>query len=133
MTLDTLIADLGSKIQFDSRYDEENDEWILDVHLDGGRNQEVRLFTFEEGGVEMLRFLTSIGDAKDFSEGKLRTAMEVNASLLYGAVALFQGEVVVTACAPLQRADLTETADAVRYVTKMADTYEKLLFGLDRA
>lgn len=137
MTLDALIAALGEKIQLDSRYDEENEEWLLDVHLEGGRNQEVRVFTFEEGGVEMVRVLTSIGSADDFSVGKIRTAMEVNASLLVGALALFQGEVVLTACAPIDGTHVTDTADAIgyiiRYVTRMADTYEKLLFGLDRA
>lgn len=133
MTLAALIAALGEKVQLDSRYDEENEEWLLDVHLEGGRNQEVRLFTFEESGVEMLRFLTTIGDANDFSEGTIHTAMEVNASLLHGALALFQGRVVLTACAPLHRADSGETADAIRYLARMADTYEKLLFGLDRA
>ena len=133
MTLDSLIAALGDKIQLDSRFDDENEEWVLDVHLEGGRNQEVRLYTFDESDAQWVRIITSIGSASDFSEGRLHTAMEVNASLLYGALSLFQGHVVLTACAPLDRAHHNETADAVRYIARMADTYEKLLFGLDRA
>jgi hypothetical protein len=133
VTVDELITALGSEISFESKYDQENEEWVLDVHLEGGRNQEMRLFAFEEGGRQMVRFLTGIGSASEFSSGRMRSALELNASLLYGALAIFEGNIVLTASAPLNRPDATEATDAIRYMTRMADAYEKILFGLDRA
>jgi hypothetical protein len=133
MTVDELIAALGAEIKFESRYDKDNEEWVLDVHLEGGRNQEMRLFPFEDGGRQMVRFVTAIGSADNFSQQKLRSALELNASLLYGALAIFEGQVVLTDSVPLGRADTAEASDALRYIARMADAYEKMLFGLDRA
>lgn len=133
MTVDQLIASLAKDINFESRHDQENEEWVLEVHLEGGRNQEIRLYEFEDGGRQMVRFLTTIGSAEGFSAQKLRSALELNASLLYGALAIFEGNVVLTESAPLNRTDGAEVSDAVRYMTRIADSYERMLFGLDRA
>lgn len=133
MTLETLIASLRDKIRHEARFDADREEHILDVHLEGGRNQEVRLFTHDTENATMLRIVTSIGSADDFNEHRLRSAMEVNASLNYGSLAIFEGDVVLTANVSMGRTDIGETAEAILYMTRMADTYEKLLFGLDRS
>ncbi|NDD27753.1 MAG: hypothetical protein EB084_05735 [Proteobacteria bacterium] len=132
MSIADLIALLGEKLRFDSTYDEAGEEWVLNVHLENHRNQAVRVFAQEDGGVQFARFVTNIGSASEFNERKLRTALEMNASLPHGTLAIFEGSLVMLTSLRLE-SDLSQAAEVVGYIVRTADTYEKLLFGLDRA
>jgi len=133
VTVDELMQALARELTFASKYDEDNQEWVLDVQLEDSRGQQITLSPFEEGGRSMIRFMTQIGESKEFSPQKLVSALELNASLLYGALALYEGCMVLTETASLSQRDPSDLVDVVRYLTRMADTYEKMLFGYDRS
>ncbi|MBM3461797.1 MAG: YbjN domain-containing protein [Armatimonadetes bacterium] len=131
--VEDLLAALKEEISFNESYDEENEEWVLDVSIDGQRRQDITLSPFTEAGRDYIRLITVVGKTSDFSLQKLRSALELNSSLLYGALAIYQGATVLTETIAVKRTDKSEAIDIVRYLTRMADSYEKMLFGLDRA
>ena len=132
VTAEELVQGLCQAMACQSKHDVENEEWVLDVVLEGGRGQEITVRPFEEEEQAFVRFFTAIGKAAEFTLPKLKTALELNASLRHGAVALYEGEIVLTETASLLH-PLEEITRVARYLTRMADAYEKILFGVDRA
>jgi hypothetical protein len=133
VTLDALIKTLPQIMPCSARYDADSEEWVLDVQQEGGRHQDIMLTEFEENERSLLRLTTNVGRADDFKSQRLHTALELNASLVYGALAIYQGNIVFTETMPLVRDDINEYVDVVRYLTRVADRYEKMLFGVDKA
>jgi hypothetical protein len=131
LTVEDLINALSRELKFDSRYNSEDEEWVLDLELPAKRKQELTVRTLEEDGVQFVRFFTGVGRTEQFSQQKIITAMELNSSLLYGAIAIYEGSIVITEAVPLDR-ELKEIVQVVGYITRMADAYEKMLFGVDR-
>lgn len=132
MTAEQLVQELGRALGCEAKHDVENEEWNLDVALQGGRRQEITVRPFEEEQQPMVRFFTVVGPAKDFPHPRLVTAMELNASLRFGALALYEGNVVLTDTAALAQ-PAAEIVEVARYLVRMADAYERILFGFDRA
>lgn len=92
----------------------------------------VRAYPFDEDGRSYLRFYTSIGKITDLPKQILRTAMELNSSLTHGAFALFEGQVVLVDTMELEGGSPEEGARILGYLGRMADSFEKMVSGVDR-
>ncbi len=132
MTAEEFVMASCKALECEVHYDTENEEWQLEIHFEGKRKQHVTLFSFEESGRSLVRCVTAVGNANDFSHAQLVTALELNESLLYGAFAIFSGKFVITACTDAVEQEVPRFVEVIRYLTRMADAYEKMVFGLDR-
>lgn len=113
--------------------DEENVEYTLTFKVDEDRKQELIIYPFEEEGREMVRIISGVGRKSDFSTNKLISFLELNMSLRHGAFALYQGQVVLAATINYSSIiDVNRVSEQLNYLTKMADTFERTLVGLDR-
>lgn len=113
--------------------DPEAGEVLLTLETPGGRSQEVRAYEFTEDGRSYVRFYTPIGKEGDLPRSILVTAMELNASLAHGAFALYEGRVALVDTLDLAYANSEEGARILGYLGRMADTFEKMAYGLDRS
>lgn len=115
--------------------DDENPEYKLtfQVEEDPSRRQEINVWPFEEDGNDFVRMLTYIGKKQDFSTKQLVSFLDLNSSLRFGAIGIFQGEVVmVTTAVFASVVDEDRVINQMRYLIKMADSFEKQMVGLDR-
>ncbi len=125
----TQVSEMASAARSD---EPDSDETILTLATPGGRRQVVRAYPFEEEGRPYLRFYTPIGKLADLPRQILKTAMELNASLTHGAFALFEGQVVLADTMELPGANPEEGARILGYLGRMADSFEKMVSGVDR-
>jgi hypothetical protein len=103
------------------------------VEEDPGRKQEINIFPFQEEGEGFIRMITYIGKKQEFSANRLLSFLELNSSLRYGAIALYQGQVAMVATIPFNTAtDADKILGPMKYLIKMADSFEKTMVGLDR-
>lgn len=113
--------------------DPEVGEVVLALDTPGGRGQEVRACEFTEDGRAYVRFYTSIGRQGEVPRPLLLTALELNASLAHGAFALYEGRVALVDTLDLAYANSEEGARILSYLGRMADTFEKMAYGVDRS
>jgi hypothetical protein len=101
------------------------------VGLPGGRHQIVSLEFFELDQERLVRLYSVIGEAEDLPTQRLALALQINARLAHGALAVKDGQLVVLETLMLEEADPPEIEASVRYLAETADYYEKTLFGGD--
>ncbi len=103
----------------------------VEVHHADGRHQIVSLEHFEDGDDAMVRLSTTIGTTRALSTERLALALQVNARLVHGALAVRDGELIMTQTLMLHDADPGEVRASVGYLAETADYYEKIFFGTD--
>ncbi len=96
-----------------------------------GRQQLVTLEFFEFEGSDLVRLYSTIGRARALAAERLALALQVNARLAHGALAVRDEDLVVTDTLLLEDADPREISAALRYLAETADYYEKIFFGTD--
>jgi hypothetical protein len=103
----------------------------VELHLDGGRRQEVHLdyFTFDDH--EMVRLFSRIGPTRRIRADKLVFALELNWSMAHGSMAVHDEMLVLVDTLMLGDADEAEIEAAVSFLAETADRYEKSMFGPD--
>jgi hypothetical protein len=101
------------------------------VALGHGRYQLVELELFEARGRELVRLVTTVGNARELGEERLGRTLRWNADLVLGAFAVRDGDLVMTDTLLLGDADESELEAAVGYLAETADHYERLLFRDD--
>ncbi len=101
------------------------------VGLPGGRHQVVSLEFFESEGEELVRLFTGIGAAAALSAERLALALQINARLAHGALAVREGDLIMTDTLLLKDSDAAEIQACLGYLAETADYYEKTLFGTD--
>jgi hypothetical protein len=101
------------------------------IGLPGGRHQVVSLEFFESESEELVRFYSGIGNAAALSAERLALALQINARLAHGALAVREGELIMTDTLLLKDADAAEIQASMGYLAETADYYEKMLFGTD--
>ncbi|MCD4786189.1 MAG: YbjN domain-containing protein [Candidatus Eremiobacteraeota bacterium] len=117
----------------ESTGNEENVEYTLTFKVDEDRKQDLVIYPFVEEGKEMVRIISGVGHKSDFSTNKLISFLELNMSLRHGAFAIYQGQVVLVATINYSNMmDVNRVSGQLHYLTKMADTFERTLVGLDR-
>ncbi|GEM_PF-1478390 len=133
MNFERFISQVSEMASATACEEPESEETVLTLSTPGGRRQVVRANPFEEDGRSYLRFYTPIGKTADLPKQILKTAMELNASLTHGAFALFEGQVVLADTMELQGANPEEGARILGYLGRMADSFEKMVSGVDRS
>ena len=106
--------------------------WGIEIPQPKGRKQKVFAAGFKDGSDPMVRFTSMIGDAGTVDDARARMALELNAKMPHGCLAIEGGHLVVTATRPLKTTTPETSAVAVRYIAKQADTYERLIYAADK-
>lgn len=106
--------------------------WAIDIPQPKGRKQKVYAASFKEGADSMVRYTSMIGDAGTVDDRRSRMALELNAKMPHGCLAIEGGHLVVTETRPLKTTTPESSAVAVKYLAKQADTYERLIYSADQ-
>jgi hypothetical protein len=126
------LAQVAQSLGAEFQQSEDGTEFFLGLDTAEGRHQDVLVYDLSEEGRAYLRLQTAVGKAGELSRQRLTSLLELNASLLYGAFAIYQGDFILTHTLPLEGLEVDETARVIRYLGRMADTMEKMVVGLDR-
>ncbi len=125
------MTTLGEELKEPYTFSEDGEEWEIELHLPESRKQIIKAYMFQEIDQDIVRIYSIVGEKREFTEKQLISTLELNISLLYGAFALFAGNLVLTTTFPATTPPV-EAADVVRYIAKMADSYELMNIGLDK-
>jgi hypothetical protein len=101
------------------------------IALPAGRHQLVSIEFLEHEREELVRLVTTIGDAKRLDAVRLVAALELNAALPHGALAIRDGELVMVDTLMLRDAGPAEIEAALAYLATTADRWERALYGKD--
>jgi len=96
-----------------------------------GRRQLVELEFFEQGRDQLVRLFSTIGDAGALERDRLVLALETNAELAHGALAIRGGELCLTDTLMVEASGTAEIEAAIGYLAEQADEYERSIFGTD--
>jgi hypothetical protein len=96
-----------------------------------GRQQVVSLEFFEFDGSDLVRLYSTIGSTSSLAPERLALALQANARLVHGALAVRDADLIITATLLLADADPGEISATLRYLAATADYYEKIFFGTD--
>ena len=105
--------------------------WGIEIPQPKGRKQKVYAAPFQDGKDAMVRYTSMIGDVNEVDDKRARMALEINAKMPHGCLAIEGGHLVVTATRPLKTTTPESSAVAVKYLAKQADTYERLIYSTD--
>lgn len=97
-----------------------------------GRQQLVSLEFFESDGDGLVRLYTTIGPAGQLGAERLALALQVNARVTHGALAVRNDLLIMTQTLILADADPGEIRASLGYLAETADYYEKIFFGTDQ-
>jgi hypothetical protein len=103
----------------------------VDVKLDGGRHQVIRIEYFEYEGRELARLITTIGSTERIRADRLTHALRMNYGLPHGALAVKDDMLVMVDTLVVAFADAPEIEASVLYLAEMADRMEQSIFGPD--
>ena len=95
------------------------------------RQQLVAVSQFKNEGQEMLRFTTLIGKTDRLDDARLRSALKLNLRLPHGCLAVDGTQLVMTETRPLQTSTPETTGEALEFMARQADQYEKLIYKTD--
>lgn len=128
----------AAREQFEKRTGEicERHEWKWDgarveLHLDGGRRQQVELDYFVYADHEMVRLYSTIGPTRRIAAQKLVFALEMNWKMPHGGVAVHDDMLVLVDTLMVGDATPSEIEATVTYLAETADQYEESMFGPD--
>jgi len=100
------------------------------IHANG-RHQVVSFEIFEFEAQQLVRLVTTIGEAQALRQDHMEQALRANFSLAHGALALEGDDLCMTDTLSLEEAGSEEIESAVAFLAEMADYYEHVLFGTD--
>jgi hypothetical protein len=103
----------------------------INVRFGDGRHQLVSLEAFELGRELLVRLSSGIGEVSALSREQLESALERNAELAHGALAIQAGELCMTDTLMVEASGPEEIGAAVEYLADQADRYERTFFGTD--
>lgn len=128
-----LLADqVKAELSFET-FEDGGVEGILNLNTGNGRHQEVRLEDATQEEAPFLRLASVVGEAGKFGPDKFKELLILNTSLLHGAFALLDGQIVLSETAERDPVDLRRTARVIEYLAAKADQFERMLFGVDRS
>jgi hypothetical protein len=122
---------LGEELKGPHKFSDDGEEWEIEIPLAEERKQIIKAYMFQEMEQDILRIYSIVGERKKFTDNQLISTLELNISLLYGAFALFAGNLVLTTTIPAD-APREKAAAIIHYVARMADSYELMNIGLDK-
>jgi hypothetical protein len=138
MKFENLIEEITRKTgcKAESTGDAESPEYKLTFKTDEDqqRKQELTIAPFSEEGKSFVRLITFVARRQDFTLNKLLSFLELNASLRYGAFALYEDHLAMVSTSKLKNInDQDRIISKIQYLVNMADKFEKTLVGLDRS
>ncbi len=101
------------------------------ITIDGGRKQTVFVETFRHEGSEIARAYTVVGSADVLTQTRLESALRLNFGLPHGALAVHEGNLVMTDTFLVEDADDDEVKASILFISRASDRYEKLIYGTD--
>jgi hypothetical protein len=107
------------------------DGWAIEIPQPEQRKQRVFATMFMDGVHAMARFTSRIGDAGKIDGSQALKALELNFKMATGSMATDRGLLVLTDTRPLRTTTPEASTQAIRYIARQADTYERMLFGAD--
>jgi hypothetical protein len=129
MKLRDLIQAIGKSEEWG--HHEDGAAFQLTVPQAGGRTQRVSATEFLEEGDPHVRFMSVVGPSSKLDAGRIRAALEINARLPQGCLAIDGENLVLTETRPLTTTTPATSAAAIRYIARQADTYERLIYRTD--
>ncbi len=130
MTLKDLLSKIAAAEGW--KLEAAREGWNLVVPTVKDRTQIVAAVDFKDGKSDMVRYTSVVGDRKALDGPRLTAALELNARLPHGCLALDGKNLVITATRPLATTTAETSAAVVRYVAAQSDKYERLIYGADR-
>ena len=103
----------------------------LSIPQAGNRHQDVAVSEFKDEGQAMLRFTTGIGKTDRLEPERMRAALQLNLRLPHGCLAVDGTQLVMTETRPLKTSTPETTGDALEFLARQADQYEKLIYKTD--
>jgi hypothetical protein len=103
----------------------------INVRWGDGRHQLVSIELFEARREVLVRLSSGIGEVAALSREQLESALERNAELAHGALAIRGGELCLTDTLMAEASGPEEIEAAVEYLASQADAYEQIFFGTD--
>jgi hypothetical protein len=110
-----------------------SDQGVLSLAIpqSGSRKQVVAVSQFKGEKLEMVRFTTRIGKTDQLNDARLRSALKLNLRLPHGCLAVDGTELVMTETRPLETSTPEVTGEALEFIARQADQYEKLIYKTD--
>lgn len=130
MTLDDLVAKMCKAESWTPS--KAGEGWGIEIPQPKGRKQKVFAAAFKDGADSMVRYTSMIGDSESVDDRRARMALELNAKMPHGCLAIEGGHLLVTETRPLKTTTPESSAAAVKYLAKQADTYERLIYSSDK-
>jgi hypothetical protein len=103
----------------------------LAIPQSGSRKQLVAVTEFKDEARVMVRFTTRIGGTDQLNDARLRSALKLNLRMPHGCLAVDGTELVMTETRPLKTSTPEATGEALEFIARQADQYEKLIYKTD--
>jgi hypothetical protein len=129
-TLDDLVAKMCKAEHWAS--ERAGIGWGFEIPQPKDRKQKVYAVIFEDNHEELVRYTSMIGPADKIDNQRSKMALELNAKMPHGCLAIEGGHLIVTATRPMKTTTPETSAAVVKYLAKQADTYERLIFASDQ-
>lgn len=129
MTLNELVESVSKLRGWKSAADP--DGLTLSIPQSGNRKQVVAVSQFKDEGQPMLRFTTRIGKTDRLEAARMRSALKINLRMPHGCLAVDGTQLVMTETRPLKTSTPETTGDALEFMARQADQYEKLIYKTD--
>jgi hypothetical protein len=131
MTLKELVESVSKLRGWEAVLNHDRDAASLSVPQSGNRRQVVAISQFKDEEHAMIRFTTLIGGTDRLEAARMRSALELNLRLPHGCLAFDGTQLVMTETRPLKTSTPETTGDALEFMARQADTYEKLIYNTD--
>lgn len=102
-----------------------------ELALDEGRRQQVIHEVYEEDGEKLVRVYSVVGPAARLDARRTRAALSLNWRLRFGAIAIWEDQLVVTRSFLERDLDADELRLAIEFIARTADEYEHYIFRKD--
>jgi hypothetical protein len=129
MTLNELVESVSKLRGWKTTNDQ--DGLALSIPQADNRKQAVAIAEFKDEGQAMLRFTTRIGKADRLEPERMRAALQLNLRMPHGCLAVDGAQLVMTETRPLKISTPETTGDALEFLARQADQYEKLIYKTD--
>jgi len=129
MTLNELVDSVSKLRGWKTVSDQ--DGVALSIPQSGNRKQTVAVTQFKDEGQPMLRFTTRIGKTDRLEPDRMRAALKLNLRMPHGCLAVDGTQLVMTETRPLRTSTTETTGDALEFMARQADQYEKLIYKTD--
>jgi len=127
------LKDLVQSISSAEKWSAEADgaAFTITVAISAKRSQKVVVTEFKDQGTAHVRFTSRVGPASSLDAARCRAALELNARLPHGSLALADGQLVLTETRPLETTTPATSGAAIRFIARQADLYEETIYGTD--